>query len=50
MNHKNQTALHFAARYGPPDIGEALLSNGADPDVTDIRYQKRTILYWIKKI
>ena len=36
---KNQTPLHWAAAYNRKEIGEVLISKGADINAKDIIYQ-----------
>ena len=44
------TPLHIAAGKNSADIGEILLSNGADINAKDIIYQIIIILFLIKLI
>ena len=46
----NKTPLHYAAYYNSKEMGELLISNGADMDARDIIYQIRIILFFIKII
>ena len=38
-NNKNQTPLHFAAKSNSKEIGELLISKGADVNAISIIYQ-----------
>ena len=50
MNKKNQTPLHYAARHNSKEIGELLISKGADINAKDINYQNIIILFLINII
>ena len=50
MNHKNLTPLHNAAIYNSKEIGELLISKGADINEKDIIYQIIGSLFLIKII
>ena len=39
LNKKNQTPLHYAAKINSKEIGEVLISKGADINAKDIIYQ-----------
>ena len=41
--NKNETPLHNAARYNSKEIGEVLISKGADINAKDINYQNITV-------
>ena len=47
LNKKNQTPLHYAAQNNSKEIGELLISKGADINAKDINYQNIRILFWI---
>jgi len=47
LNHKNMTPLHLAAFHNSKEIGELLISKGADININDINYQF-IILYYHK--
>ena len=50
MNKKNRTPLHWAAIYNSKEIGEILISKGADINAKDINYQNIRILFLINGI
>ena len=50
MNKKNWTPLHIAAQYNSKEIGELLISKGADINAKDIIYQNILILFLINII
>ena len=45
INKKNETPLHIAARINSKEIGELLISKGADINANDINYQYIIILF-----
>ena len=47
---KNKTPLHYAAKKNSKEIGEILISKGADVNAKDINYQNMIILFLIKRI
>ena len=47
---KNATPLHFAAIHNSKEIGELLISKGADINAKDIIYLNIGILFLIKLI
>ena len=47
---KNQTPLHYAAKFNSKEIGKLLISKGADVDPIDIIYLNIIILFLIKLI
>ena len=47
---KNWTPLHSAAMNNSKEIGEILISNGADINSKDIKYQNIKILFLINLI
>ena len=49
-NKKNQTPLHIAAEHNSVEIGEILISKGADINAIDIIYLNILILFLIKLI
>ena len=46
----NYTPLHIAAFHNSKEIGEILISKGADINAKDINYQNMIILFLIKVI
>ena len=50
LNKKNETPLHYAADNNAKEIGEILISRGADLNAKDIIYRNITILFLIKRI
>ena len=50
VNKKNKTPLHLAAIYNLKEIGEVLISKGADIKAKDIIYLNIIILFLIKII
>ena len=50
MNKKNETPLHIAAENNSKEIGELLISKGADINAKDINYQTILILFLINLI
>ena len=50
LNKKNKTPLHYAAKSNSKEIGEVLISKGADINAKDIIYQNIIILFLIKSI
>ena len=47
---QNKTPLHIAAQKNMKEIGELLISKGADIDAFDIIYLNMVILFLIKLI
>ena len=47
---ENKTPLHYAAENNSKEIGEVLISKGADINAKDINYQNIIILFSIKRI
>ena len=47
MTKKNYTPLHFAAEKNSKEIGEILISKGADINAKDINYQNMIIVIFI---
>ena len=45
LNKKNQTPLHIALENNSKEIGEILISKGADINAKDINYQNIIILF-----
>ena len=43
LNKKNRTPLHIALEKNSKEIGELLISKGADINAKDIHYQKMII-------
>ena len=39
ISEKKKTPLHYAAKYNSKEIGEVLISKGADINAKDIIYQ-----------
>ena len=50
FNKKNKTPLHYAAEKNSKEIGEILISKGADINAKDIIYQNIIILFLINGI
>ena len=50
QNQKNKTPLHYAVENNSKEIGEILISKGADINAKDIIYLKVLILFLIKII
>ena len=50
FNKKNKTPLHYAAEKNSKEIGELLISKGADMNAKDIIYLNIIILFLIKII
>ena len=50
MNKKNKTPLHIALEKNSKEIGEILISKGADINAKDINYQNMRILFLINLI
>ena len=50
LNQKNQTALHIAAKNNLREMGQLLISKGADINAKDIFYPNIVILFFIKLI
>ena len=50
MNQKNQTPLHYTAEQNSKEIGELLISKGADINAKDIIYLNIRTLFLIKII
>ena len=50
LNRKNKTPLHYAAEYNSKEIGELLISKGADINAIDIIYLYIIILFLINII
>ena len=50
MNENNSTPLHIAAENNSKEIGEILISKGADINSKSINYQNIKILFLIKII
>ena len=50
LNHMNKTPLHYAAGNNSKEIGELLISKGADINAKDIIYQIIIILFLIKEM
>ena len=47
LNHKNWTPLHYAAKKNSNEIGEILISEGADINAKTIIYQIMKTLFLI---
>ena len=47
QNKKNKTSLHYAAKKNLKEIGEILISKGADINAIDIIYLNMIILFLI---
>ena len=45
--YRNKTPLHWVVYYNSREIGELLLSKGADVNVYDIDFQNVTIIFLI---
>ena len=50
LNEKNKIPLHYAAEKNSKDIGELLISKGADIKAIDIIYLNMKILFFINVI
>ena len=50
MNKKNETPLHIAAENNSKEIGELLISKGANTNAIDIIYLNMKIFLFIKII
>ena len=50
FDKSNKTPLHYAARFNRKEIGELLISKGANVNVKAINYQKMTLLSLINRI
>ena len=50
LNKKNKTPLHIAAEKNSKEIGEVLISKGADINAKDIIYLNIGLIFLIKII
>ena len=50
MNKKNKTPLHIALEKNLKEIGELLISEGADINAKDINYQNISIMIFLINI
>ena len=50
LNKMNRNPLHYAARRNRKDVGELLISKGADVNAIDLNNQKIMIFSLIKRI
>ena len=50
LSQKNRTPLHFAAEKNSKEIGQLLISKGADINAIDIIYLNILILFLINRI
>ena len=50
QNQKRLTPLHYSAKYNSKEIGELLISKGADINAKDIIYLNLILLFYINII
>ena len=46
LNYQNKTPLHYAALNNSKEIGEVLISKGADINAKDSIYLNKTLLFY----